>query len=164
MITFHVESNLRSAVNDDPVHKSCEKVFVKFCYHGYSGSIVKDIFRCFLLFAAAADIYDDGILLGGKPCTRFQKLIILLCLDRRVKVLSQQCKKQFMISTIRKPRRQDYCQNKKKRDSWRLPKSANLSESLILRLFLYVFTCFVTEDIQSPHGRSKGTCRTGLLP
>ena len=43
--------------------------------------------------AAAGGIYDDGILLGGKPCTRFQKLIILLCLDRRVKVLSQQCKK-----------------------------------------------------------------------
>ncbi len=39
-----------------------------------------------------------------------------------------------------------------KRDSRRLPKSANLSESLILSLFLYFFTCFVTEDILSPHG------------
>ena len=38
-----------------------------------------------------------------------------------------------------------------KRDPRRLPKSANLSESLILSLFLYFFTCFVTVDISSPH-------------
>ena len=39
-----------------------------------------------------------------------------------------------------------------KRDSKRLPNAANLSKSLILSLFLYFFTCFVTEDIPSPHG------------
>ena len=39
-----------------------------------------------------------------------------------------------------------------KRDSNRLPNAANLSKSLILSLFLYFFTCFVTEDIPSPHG------------
>lgn len=47
---------------------------------------MKDIFQCFLLFTAAADFCDNGILLGGKPCTRIQKFIILLCVDRRVKV------------------------------------------------------------------------------
>lgn len=36
-----------------------------------------------------------------------------------------------------------------KRDPRRLPKSANLSESLILSLFLYFFTCSVTVDIPS---------------
>ena len=41
-----------------------------------------------------------------------------------------------------------------KRDSKRLPNAANLSKSLILSLFLYFFTCFVTEDIPSPHGSS----------
>ena len=86
MITFHVESNLRSAVNDDPVHKSCEKVFVKFCHHGSSRSVVEDVFQCFLLLAAAADLCNDGIFLGGKPCTRIQKFIVLLCVDRWVKV------------------------------------------------------------------------------
>ena len=39
-----------------------------------------------------------------------------------------------------------------KRDSRRLPKSANLSESLILCLFLFFFTCSVTEEQPSPHG------------
>ena len=33
----------------------------------------------------------------------------------------------------------------------------NYTKSLILSLFLYFFTCFVTEDIPSPHGRSEGT-------
>ena len=33
-----------------------------------------------------------------------------------------------------------------KRNPRRLPKSANLSESLILSLFLYFFTCSVTVD------------------
>ena len=39
-----------------------------------------------------------------------------------------------------------------KRDSKRLPNAANLSKSLILSLFLYFFTCFVTEDRPSQHG------------
>lgn len=42
-----------------------------------------------------------------------------------------------------------------KRDSRRLPISANLSESLILSLFLYFFTCSVTVDIPSPHAILK---------
>ena len=44
-----------------------------------------------------------------------------------------------------------------KRDSKRLPNSANLSESLILSVFLYFIPCFVTEDIPSPHGLRR--CR-----
>ena len=47
---------------------------------------MQDVFQCFLLLAAAADLCDDGIFLGGKPCTRIKKLIVLLCVDRRVKV------------------------------------------------------------------------------
>ena len=54
-----------------------------------------------------------------------------------------------------------------KRDSGRLPIGANLSESLILCLFLFFFTCFVTEDIPSPHAARQwlecwqytGTCQ-----
>ena len=38
------------------------------------------------MLASAADLCNDGILLSGKPCTRIQKLIVLLCVDRRVKV------------------------------------------------------------------------------
>jgi transposase-like protein len=44
------------------------------------------------------------------------------------------------------------------KDSGRLLMSANLSESLILSLFLYFFTCFVTEDIPSQHAPYAGTC------
>lgn len=47
---------------------------------------MKDVFQCFLLLAAAAELCDDDILLSGKPCTRIQKFIVLLCVDRRVKV------------------------------------------------------------------------------
>lgn len=49
-----------------------------------------------------------------------------------------------------------------KRDSMRLPNPANLSESLILSLFLYFFTCFVTEDIPSLHVPTTQTCHTPM--
>lgn len=38
------------------------------------------------IYTIYRSVFPYGILLGSKPCTRIQKLIVLLCVDRRVKV------------------------------------------------------------------------------
>ena len=66
-------------------------------------------------------------------------------------LLSQSTKSSFLSQPV-KWQTMTLLSKHEKRDSRRLPVSANLSESLILSLFLYFFTCFVTVDIPSPHG------------
>ena len=67
-------------------------------------------------------------------------------------VLSSQQAKSSLLSQLYENPDYDAIVKTRKRDSKRLPNAANLSKSLILSLFLYFFTCFVTEDIPSPHG------------
>ena len=95
---------------------------------------------------------DDAVEVNCHKDVR-QKLrrIQLAIIPLTIVLLSQQPKKQFLVSTCQKAD-DDAIVKTRKRDSGRLPNAANLSKSLILSLFLYFFTCFVTEDIPSQHG------------
>ena len=73
-------------------------------------------------------------------------------------LLSQQPKKQFIVSTYQKAD-YDAIVKTQKRDSRRLQNLANLSESLYFWAFIELFTCFVTEDRPSPHGLTRQEVR-----
>ena len=92
---------------------------------------------------------------GNRNCYKDVRQILcriqLAIIPLTVALLSQQAKKQFLVSTYQKADDNAIVKTQK-RDSGRLPNGAKSLGIPLFKPILYFIPCFVTEELPSPHG------------